>query len=60
MQERALKAQNLLKHSDKTLAEISAECGYANQSHFCRVFLRYFGKNPSIARRQAKVSAASH
>jgi AraC family transcriptional regulator len=59
MQERALKAQNLLEHSDRTLAEISAMCGYANQSHFCRVFLKYFGKRPSTARRQAKVSAAS-
>jgi AraC family transcriptional regulator len=59
MQERALKAQNLLEHSDKTLAEISAICGYANQSHFCRAFLRYFGKSPAMARRLARVSAAS-
>jgi AraC family transcriptional regulator len=59
MQERALKAQNLLEHSGRTLAEISAMCGYANQSHFCRVFLRYFGKSPSTARRQAKASAPS-
>jgi AraC family transcriptional regulator len=59
MQERALKAQNLLEHSDKTLAEISALCGYANQSHFCRGFLKYFGKSPATARRLAKVIAAS-
>jgi AraC family transcriptional regulator len=59
MQEQALKAQDLLEHSDRTLAEISAMCGYANQSHFCRVFLRCFGKSPSTARRQAKASAAS-
>ncbi len=58
MQERALKAKNLLEHSDRTLAEISAMCGYANQSHFCRAALRYFGKSPSTARRQAKASAA--
>ena len=60
MQERALRAKNLIEHSDRTLAEISEMCGYANQSHFCRAFLRYFGQNPSAARRQAKVSAASH
>ena len=59
MQERALKARNLLERSDRTLAEISAMCGYANQSHFCRAFLRCFGKSPSTARRQAKVGAAS-
>ena len=58
MQERALKAKNLLEDSDKTLAEISAMCGYANQSHFCRAFLRCFGQSPSTARRQAKVNAA--
>ena len=57
MQERALEAKNLLEHSDRTLAEISALCGYANQSHFCRAFLRYFGKSPSTGRRQAQVSA---
>ena len=57
MQERALKAKNLLEHSDRTLAEISALCGYANQSHFCRAALRYFGKSPSTARRQARVGA---
>ena len=59
MQERVLKAKNLLEHSDRTLAEISAMCGYANLSHFCRAFLSYFGQSPSTARRQAKASAAS-
>jgi AraC family transcriptional regulator len=59
MQERAVEAKNLLEHSDSTLAEISALCGYANQSHFCRSFLRHFGKSPSTARRQAKASVAS-
>jgi AraC-like DNA-binding protein len=58
MQERVLKAKNLLEHSDRTLAEISAMCGYANLSHFCRAFLSYFGQSPSTARRQAKASAA--
>jgi AraC family transcriptional regulator len=42
MQERALNAKNLLEHSDRTLAEISAICGYANLSHFCRAFLEHF------------------
>src|SRR5271163_4497735 len=57
MQERALSAKNLLEHSDRTLADISAACGYANQSHLCRAFRRYFGKSPSTARRQAQVNA---
>jgi transcriptional regulator GlxA family with amidase domain len=56
MQERALKSRSLIEHSDRTLAEISTMCGYANQSHFCRDFLRYFGKSPSTLRRQARAS----
>jgi AraC family transcriptional regulator len=59
MQERALIAKNLLEHSDGTLAEISATCGYANPSHLCRAFQSCFGQSPSNARRQAKVNAAS-
>jgi AraC-like DNA-binding protein len=59
MQERALKAQNLIEHSDRTLAEISALCGFANQSHFCRAFLKCFGRSPANARRLARASTAS-
>jgi AraC family transcriptional regulator len=58
MQERALKAKNLLVHSDRPLAEISAMCGYANHSHFCRAFQRTFGQSPSNARRRAEASVA--
>lgn len=58
MQERALIAKNLLEHSDRTLAEISATCGYANPSHLCRAFQSCFGQSPSNARRQAKARAA--
>jgi len=59
MQERALRAKSLLEHSDRTLAEISAMCGYANQSHFCRAYLRCFAQSPSTARRRARVRAAT-
>src|SRR5271156_3854925 len=58
MQERALKARNLLEHTDRTLADISAMCGYANPSHLCHAFQRCFGRSPSTARRRAKASAA--
>jgi AraC family transcriptional regulator len=59
MRERALKARNLLEHSDRTLPEISTICGYANQSHLSRAFMECFGQRPSTARRQAKANAAS-
>jgi AraC family transcriptional regulator len=60
MQEWALKAGNLLEHSDRTRADISATCGYANPSHLCRAFQRCFGQRPSTARRQAGAGAARH
>jgi AraC family transcriptional regulator len=60
MQERALNAKNLLERTDRTLAEASAMCGYANPSHLCRAFQRCFGHSPSTARRQAKAGAGSH
>jgi AraC family transcriptional regulator len=59
MQERALKAKNLLEHSDRTSAEISAMCGYANPSHLCRAFQRCFGQSPSNARRWARATDAT-
>ena len=59
MQQRALEAKNLLERSDRTLAEIAALSGYANQSHFCRAFQRCFGHSPSTARRQVKANTAS-
>jgi AraC family transcriptional regulator len=58
MQERALNAKNLLEHSDRPLAEISAMCGYANHSHFCRAFQRTFGQRPSTTRRRTEASVA--
>jgi AraC family transcriptional regulator len=58
MHERALHAKNLLEHSDRTLAEIAAMCGYANPSHFCRAFQASFAQSPSRARRQVRACAA--
>ena len=41
------KAQELLAESSgKTLAEISAACGYPNKSYFCQVFKKYTGLTP--------------
>ena len=41
------KAQELLSAPcGKTLAEISAACGYPNKSYFCQVFKKYTGMTP--------------
>ena len=41
------KAQELLAESSgRTLADISASCGYPNKSYFCQVFKKYTGMTP--------------
>ncbi len=36
-----------LVRGDRSLAEIAAEAGFADQSHFTRLFKRYFGTTPA-------------
>ncbi len=45
-------AQNLLEHSQVALVEVADVCGFADQSHFSRVFARMLGKSPGAWRRQ--------
>ena len=50
LRERIEKAQRLLRETDVTLANIALEVGFANQSHFNRVFKRYLGLTPHAYR----------
>ena len=45
-------AQSLLENSRVPLVEIAALCGFADQSHFSRVFARIWGKSPGAWRRE--------
>ena len=45
-------AQNLLLSTNKTIGEISYECGFKNQSSFNRIFLKHAGVTPSAFRQQ--------
>ena len=45
------KAKGLLARSGHALADIAAECGFADQSHFSRAFARALGLRPSDWRR---------
>lgn len=45
------KACILLGEHSKTVADISAEVGYTDQSYFCRVFKKITGKTPSLYRK---------
>jgi AraC family transcriptional regulator len=44
-------AQNLLEHSRVPLVEVADVCGFADQSHFTRVFARMSNKSPGAWRR---------
>ncbi len=46
------KAKYLLSDSSKSIAEICYACGFANQSHFAKVFKKYFCKTPSAYRKE--------
>jgi AraC-like DNA-binding protein len=46
LQRRIERAKALLKHSRATLAEVALSCGFADQSHFTRVFRRAVGASP--------------
>ncbi|MEG3177749.1 AraC family transcriptional regulator [Sphingomonas sp. RB3P16] len=51
VRERVNHAKGLMKDPRKTLAEIAIECGFADQSHFTRVFSRETGASPGHWRR---------
>jgi transcriptional regulator GlxA family with amidase domain len=44
----------LLANSPRTIAEIADECGFADPSHFNRLFRATFGKPPSLARSEGR------
>jgi transcriptional regulator GlxA family with amidase domain len=48
---RVERAQGLMLSTDRTLAEIAAECGLADQAHFTRLFRKVVGDSPAAWRR---------
>jgi AraC-like DNA-binding protein len=48
-----LRGRQLLAIDDGTLAEIALQSGFADQSHFTRVFKKHFGLTPGVSRRRA-------
>ena len=47
-------AQRLMSAGKTPLSEIAVLCGFADQSHFARVFLRHVGASPSLWRRSVQ------
>lgn len=45
-QQRLARAKQLIQSTDMTLTQISLECGFCDQAHFCHIFTRSEGINP--------------
>jgi AraC family transcriptional regulator len=50
-------AKRLLKGGDLPLAQIALACGFANQSHFTRVFRSFVGCTPAAWQRRSRAGA---
>ncbi|MDZ5436488.1 AraC family transcriptional regulator [Pseudomonas fluorescens] len=44
--QRIARAKLLIQHTDLSLTQISLECGFCDQAHFCHMFTRSEGINP--------------
>jgi AraC family transcriptional regulator len=51
MRRRMERAQGLMLRTDAPLAQIALECGFADQAHLSRLFLRLTGERPATWRR---------
>lgn len=55
--QRLERARSLLMELERPLAEVAAECGFADQSHFTRVFTQSTGTPPGTWRRRMRVAS---
>jgi AraC family transcriptional regulator len=53
LRQRIERAKELLRDPQVTLAEVAVACGFADQSHFTRVFNASAGASPGVWRRNA-------
>ncbi|WP_429328614.1 helix-turn-helix domain-containing protein [Paraburkholderia atlantica] len=53
LEQRTEQARQLLEETDMTLSEIAAICGFADQSHLGRVFVKLVGTTPGAWRNRA-------
>jgi len=51
MRKRIERAKSLLRSSEVTISDVSVICGFADQSHFTRVFRQIEGTTPHVWRR---------
>jgi AraC family transcriptional regulator len=56
---RTERAQEMMMLTDERLCQIALSCGFADQSHFTRVYHRQVGSSPASWRRQLQVRAGT-
>ena len=52
IRQRVAMAKELLVQTNRTLANIALDAGFADQSHFCRTYVAITGETPSACRRR--------
>jgi AraC family transcriptional regulator len=52
--QRVLRAKSLLRDAERSLTDIADACGFADQSHFTRVFTSIVGASPGAWRKQVQ------
>ena len=57
---RTERAQEMMIMTDQPLCEIALCCGFADQSHFTRVYRHRIGSNPGSWRRQRRSKPVTH
>lgn len=55
MDRRVERAKTLMNENALSLREISAACGFSDQSHFSRIFAKQTGRTPGLWRRSQRV-----
>jgi len=55
--QRIARAKQLIRDTDLSLTQISLECGFCDQAHFCHIFTRCEGITPFAWRNRAVRSA---
>jgi AraC family transcriptional regulator, exoenzyme S synthesis regulatory protein ExsA len=59
LNKRLMRARELLFTSEKSINDISFECGFENNTHFSRVFKKQFGFSPLQYRKQAMTATSA-
>jgi AraC family transcriptional regulator len=55
--QRIQRGKELLRSSVMLIAEIAVECGFSDQSHFCRTFVRAEGMTPYAWKQRIRLAA---